>query len=68
MFALDNAADPREIRAFTLDSANAATYSFRVKVFYIDYFQNPGATKDFTIDITDTCETNPTITPSTLGD
>ena len=67
VFTLDNISDPRSISAFTTDPTKALTYTFRVKVFYTDYPDNPGAFKDFTIQVTDTCEDSPTITASTLG-
>ena len=38
----------------------------RIKVTLVDHPENPGAQKDFTIVITDTCET-PTVTASSLS-
>lgn len=62
---LDSASDPRLIDVQTDDSAKAGTYPLRIKVKLTDWPSNPGAIKDFSIQVDDKCETIPfDITPS----
>ena len=65
VFTPDSAIDPRLVDVQTDDSTKTGLYLLRIKVKYALYPINPGATKDFTIQIDDICETAPfDITPS----
>ena len=65
VFTLDAAFDPRQLIVFTEDSAEAGTYPLRIKVTFFDWPYNPGAVKDFTVQVSDICEEVPySITPS----
>ena len=52
------------LEGYTEDSTKATTYNYKIKVWYIDH-PTVGASRDFTIVVTDTCEA-PSLTASTL--
>ena len=58
VFRFDDAVDPRELFVFTTDPKKANTYQFTIKVSLFDHPENPGATKDFSLLITNLCETS----------
>ena len=65
VFRLDDAADPRELFAFTTDPSKANTYQFTIKVTLFDHPANPGSTKDFSVLIENLCETSNDIIAAT---
>lgn len=62
IFTPDVPSNTKSVAVYTEDSAKAASYPLRVKVVYVDHSENPGASKNFTVEITDFCETAYTIT------
>ena len=65
VFTPDSGFDPRLLEVFTEDSLKVGTHPLRIKVKLTDWPGNPGATKDFTVEITDICEVGPyDVTPS----
>ena len=65
VFTPESAIDPRLVDVQTNDSAKAGLYPLRIKLKFSLYPLNPGAVKDFTIQVNDICETAPfDITPS----
>ena len=64
VFTLDDAANPQELFVFTSDPVKAKTYQFTIQVTLVEYPENPGATKDFSVLIQDLCETSMDIIPA----
>ena len=65
VFTPDSGLDPRQLDVYTEDSLKVRAYSLRIKVKLTDWPENPGATKDFTVEIADICEVGPyDVTPS----
>lgn len=62
IFTPDVPVNPKSVSVYTEDSVKVGSYPLRVKVVYDDHPENPGAQKDFSVEITDSCETAYTIT------